>query len=67
MLLLVDNIDVMMHEEFKDSSFNISKDMTNIIFITICLILMPVVMIRNFNRIKFFGVMIMILNIGIIL
>jgi len=36
------------------------------LFTIICLLLMPVMLIRNFNRIKILGVIITVLNVSLI-
>ena len=64
---MVDNLDVMMNEEMKEINMRIYKTLSFTVFTVTCLLLLPVMLIRNFNRIKILGVIITILNVSLIL
>jgi hypothetical protein len=63
---VIDNLEVMMKEEVKELDSGFSNSMSMPIFTIICLLMMPVMLIRNFNRIKILGVIITILNASLI-
>lgn len=48
----IDNMNVMLHDEFADIGYAISNFNANLITFFLSLTLVPVVLIRQFNRIK---------------
>lgn len=60
------NLDVMINKEFNDLNFKIGDLWTHLLLTLMCLVFLPTALIRNLNRIKIVGVLIMLINVLII-